>query len=141
MAATGLVLILSVGARLLNVEAIESPEPVPSRNLPTLARIAPVEPVLPIPEAPPGDLILDALPWGRILSVVDLDGQSFDPGEDAYTPIRLTLPAGSYRVRMENPAVDGPVEIRVQIDAAGVTRKVHAFAPCDADTYLERGRL
>ncbi|MRR13298.1 serine/threonine protein kinase, partial [bacterium] len=46
----------------------------------------------------PGALVLNASPWGRVVSVVEEpSGASFDAG-GAVTPCRLELPAGRWRV-------------------------------------------
>ena len=88
-----------------------------------------------------GDLILDALPWGRVVSIVDHEGRLEDLGDNLFTPVRLSLPEGIYRVILENPSVDEPAEISVEVIASGVTRKIHEFAPYDAEKYFKRASL
>ncbi len=85
-----------------------------------------------------GDLILDALPWGRVVAIVSQDGEEQDLGKSLFTPARLSLPAGSYRVVLENPAVEEPAEFWVQVSPSVVRTRVHRFAPLDADSYFER---
>ena len=82
------------------------------------------------------DLILDALPWGRVVAIVGQEGEQQELGESLFTPVRRSLPAGSYRVVLENPAVEEPAEFWVQVFPSGVTTKVHEFKPFDADTYF-----
>ena len=86
----------------------------------------------------PGDLILDALPWGRVVAIVGPDGQEEDLGESLFTPVRLSLPAGSYRVILENPAVEQPANFWVQVSPSVVRTKVYEFEPIDADAYFEK---
>lgn len=85
---------------------------------------------------PSGDLILDALPWGRVVAIVDQEGEQQSVEEELFTPVRRSLPVGSYRVVLENPAVEKPAEFWVQIFPSGVTTKVHEFQPFDADDYF-----
>lgn len=48
--------------------------------------------------AAPADLVLNASPWGRVVSLVEEStGSSFDAG-GAVTPCRLSLPTGRWRV-------------------------------------------
>lgn len=89
-----------------------------------------------IATVPSGDLILDALPWGRVVAIVGQEGEQQALEEDLFTPVRRSLPAGSYRVVLENPAVEEPAEFWVQVFPSGVTTKVHEFKPFDADVYF-----
>jgi serine/threonine protein kinase len=59
----------------------------------------------PTPVAPAdGTLVVDALPWGHLREVVDLDRSAQVPvSKEATTPVRLSLPPGRYRVTVSNP--------------------------------------
>jgi hypothetical protein len=55
------------------------------------------EPPVSLPAAR-GALVLNATPWGRVVSVVgEKDGKAFETGA-AVTPCRLALPVGRWRV-------------------------------------------
>lgn len=65
---------------------------------------APVEAAAPAPAVPPpapppsGQVTVDAAPWGRVVAIEEAVGGEVDPPVDPYTPLRLELPAGVYRI-------------------------------------------
>ena len=94
------------------------------------------EPAAPVRS--PGDLILDALPWGRVVAIVDQEGEPQELGETLFTPVRLTLPAGAYRVVLENPSVERPVDFWVEVSPSEVNTMVYKFKPFDPDAYFDK---
>lgn len=93
------------------------------------------------PEAEIGDgrLVLDAAPWGRLVSIVAADGKAAPVlGQDRTTPLLLTLPEGHYRLTVVGP--DGltqretdAIVTRGQLSVAALS-----FSAIDTDTYLKQ---
>ena len=56
-------------------------------------------------DAAQGALILRPVPWARVVSVVSTDDNTemLDPGQETYTPCRIALPTGEYKVRLIHP--------------------------------------
>ena len=68
----------------------------------------------PVPSAD-GILIVDALPWGNLREIVDLDRSAPVPlSEKPTTPYRLSLPPGRYRVTVSNPDF-GEVSVETEV--------------------------
>jgi len=69
---------------------------------------------VPVPPAD-GVLIVDALPWGSLREIVDLDHSAPVPlSEKTTTPYRLSLPPGRYRVTVSNPDF-GEVSVETEV--------------------------
>src|SRR6185503_9185400 len=75
-----------------------APQPV-AAAVPAVAS-APPPPAPPEPISVPGTLVVSALPWGRIVAIVGEDGHAVEVPADAATPMALSLPVGSYEVRV-----------------------------------------
>ena len=90
------------------------------------------------PPPPSGLLVLDARPWARLIDVVDATGQSpIGPAPEAYTPLRLELPPGTYRMRLATP--DGStVELPLQIVSGRTVTRVETFGTVDLEPLWER---
>ncbi|HKB08821.1 MAG TPA: serine/threonine-protein kinase [Candidatus Polarisedimenticolia bacterium] len=73
-----------------------------------------IRPSPPVPQAD-GILIVDALPWGNLREIVDLDRSAPVPlSEKTTTPYRLSLPPGRYRVTVSNPDF-GEVSVETEV--------------------------
>ncbi len=85
-----------------------------------------------------GRLALDAVPWGRVLKVVGSDGREQPLGQDAATPLLLTLPEGEYTVTVQGP--DGRTQqvAKAQVARGKVSAAELRFVALDADAYLKQ---
>jgi hypothetical protein len=129
-ASFSLILVAAAGAYLVDFKVQRAARSAGDK----LATAVDPEPVAVL--ASSGDLILDALPWGRVVAIVGQEGEPQILDEGVFTPVRRSLPAGSYRVVLENPAVAEPAEFWVEVFPSGVTKRVHEFQPFSADTYF-----
>lgn len=120
--AVGLLALLAAGA-YVGLDQWRSSEPVQSGPPPTLAPAF-------------GRLAIDAVPWGRITSVLDADGREVPIGDPRETPRLLALPAGTYEVRLEHPDFppSGPIEVTVPV--AGTARVQGRLGAFPADDYF-----
>jgi len=140
VASVSLVVLAISGSYLANVRGQREFDVAHLDGVPIDERTSVLDPDTAATVASRGDLILDALPWGRVVAIVGREGEPQRLGESLFTPVRLSLPAGVYRVALENPAVEKPAEFWVQVLRSGVTTKVHEFEPFDADAYFEKAR-
>ncbi|MEO1084731.1 MAG: serine/threonine-protein kinase [Acidobacteriota bacterium] len=105
-----------------------------------LGRWRAAEPVQPVgtPQLAPafGRLVIDAVPWGRITSVLDATGREVPIGDPRETPRVLALPAGEYSVRLEHPdyPASGPIDVTVPV--AGTARVQGRLGAVGADDYF-----
>lgn len=83
-----------------------------------------------------GQLLINALPWGEVTSVKDGDGAE-QLATNAVTPVVLTLPAGSYRVRLANPNSNRSVVLDATVSANALTRCETELDRVDADAYVK----
>ncbi|MEO1365721.1 MAG: serine/threonine-protein kinase [Acidobacteriota bacterium] len=88
-----------------------------------------------------GRLVIDAVPWGRITSVLDADGREIPIGEPRDTPRVLALPAGPYSVRLEHPdfPASGPIDVTVPV--AGTARVQGRLGAVGVDDYFRAAGL
>jgi hypothetical protein len=135
-AAAALVLALGVGAFWLRRPAstvVEAPA-----QLETPGAQAPVS-------APPagvsGTLVIDALPWGEVVSVTDARGVRHEPKTACHTPLALSLAAGDYTVEVRHPAFPGPLSATVSVRPGEATTRVLEFGRVDAADYFRRTGL
>jgi hypothetical protein len=92
----------------------------------TVAVPAPPVATPPPPAAPvTGTLVLDAVPWGEVVEIVNAHGQKQALGDQRYTPLVVTLSPGHYTVTVRNPDVPQPVRIEAEV-LSGAT--VHGLA-------------
>ena len=94
----------------------------------------PVEP----PAVPSTTLVIDAVPWGRVVSVSSSEGVEMLSEGHHYTPLFLQLEPGSYRVEMVNPNVPDKVisqDINLTLGMKRVLRE--RFETLSPGTYFE----
>jgi serine/threonine-protein kinase len=92
----------------------------------TVAVPAPPVATPPPPAAPvTGTLVLDAVPWGEVVEIVNAHGQKQALGDQRYTPLVVALSPGHYTVTVRNPDVPQPVKIEAEV-LSGAT--VHGLA-------------
>jgi len=85
-----------------------------------------------------GELLLNALPWANVESVVDEHQQAVKLPADVSTPFVLQLPAGKYSVTFRNPQSTKPLQVAVAVEAGKRAQAVTAFATTSAQGYLSR---
>ena len=87
--------------------------------------------------AVPGQLMINALPWGEVKSVKDASGTDRLGATGIYTPYTLSLPAGTYTVEIANPNSHKSATQTVSVAAGGVARCEVQLDTISADTYLD----
>ena len=86
-----------------------------------------------------GVLVLNATPWAMVESVVESSsGRSITLPTERSTPLRLSVPQGSYRVTFKHPSVSRPVVQVVQVKAKGSELAQANFGALSAADYLKR---
>jgi hypothetical protein len=60
-----------------------------------------------------GTVLLTAVPWARVVSIVDQKDRKSFPTNDAVTPARIELPPGSYDIMLRGSTGSGEVETTV----------------------------
>lgn len=92
----------------------------------------------PVPAVVAGQLAIDASPWGQIESVTDAQGREFLPAKPSYTPLLLSLPAGTYSVRMTNPNSRASRTLSAEVQPQMLASCVAQLDQVTADEYLEK---
>jgi serine/threonine-protein kinase PpkA len=86
-----------------------------------------------------GVLVLNAQPWAMVESVIDqASGQAVPLPADPSTPLRLTLPPGTYRVTFRHPEIAKPVPRVVTLPPNAVQTASAGFQGLSASDYLRR---
>ena len=87
----------------------------------------------------PGQLVIDAVPWATITSIESESGEAVTLPPTPSTPIRLDLPAGSYRIVLTGPApASKRTEIMATVTAGAMTTAPAAtFESLTTDQYFE----
>jgi hypothetical protein len=71
---------------------------------------------------PTGQVVIEALPWATVTEVKGEDGTVHPLPAPAATPLLLSLPVGTYKVRLAGPSTAGDArEITVAITEGAVT--------------------
>ena len=87
--------------------------------------------------AAPGTLVLDAVPWGEVVEVVDDHGKQQALGPQKYTPLVLSLPPGRYTVTLRNPGFPKPVSLTADFGRRQV-RNVGDFGAVSEEEFFRR---
>jgi serine/threonine-protein kinase len=109
--------------------------PVVDATVPgTSVTVTAVPVIAPVTEA--GQLLINALPWGAVTSVTDAAGTErlSAAGE---TPLMLSLPPGSYKVRLSNPNSQRAVVLDATVTANMLSRCEAQLDRVDAAKYVE----
>jgi serine/threonine protein kinase len=91
--------------------------------------------------APPGTMIIDAVPWATVTSVRNERGEPQElTASPASTPLALTLPAGTYQITLTGPPPESKTEtVSVQVDAGGTSVvPLTRFQRMTAEEYFEQ---
>jgi serine/threonine protein kinase len=91
-------------------------EPVPVRE--AAARTASPAAEAAAPDT--GRLVLDAVPWGEVVRVIDDEGHAVPLPQERSTPLVLSLPAGRYTAELRHPDAAAPTSCHADL-AAGET--------------------
>lgn len=103
-----------------------SPEP------PLSATVSP-----PLQAPTPGQLLINAFPWGQVTSVTNAAGEEQLKTGAADTPLVLTLPPGNYKVRLTNPNSNRSMVLDAAVTSATLTRAETELDSIDAAAYVE----
>jgi hypothetical protein len=93
--------------------------------------------VVEVPAAAPGQLLINAFPWGQVTSVTNAAGEEQLKTGAADTPLVLTLPPGNYKVRLTNPNSNRSVVLDASVTSATLTRAETELDRIDAAAYVE----
>jgi serine/threonine-protein kinase PpkA len=86
-----------------------------------------------------GTLLLNAYPWADVDSVVDQgSGKAVALPRDRATPLRLSVPAGTYRVTFKHPQVPKTVALVASVTAQKVQVANASFPTLTSRDYLKR---
>jgi serine/threonine-protein kinase PpkA len=86
-----------------------------------------------------GTLLLNAYPWATIESIVDqASGQAIALPQERSTPLRLTVPAGTYRITFRHPKAGQPIALAASVQAQKVQEANATFPTLTARDYLKR---
>jgi len=86
-----------------------------------------------------GTVVINAVPWGQVESIVDADDEAQGLGASSYTPMTVTLPPGRYRISLRNPARPDPLVVEAEVKAGETSRAPLAdFGGVEVSTVLEK---
>lgn len=85
---------------------------------------------------PPGQLLINALPWAQVTSVKNALGVEQLTGA-AETPLLLALPPGSYKVQLANPNSKRSIVLDGVVTANAVSRVEAELDRIDIGTYVD----
>jgi serine/threonine-protein kinase len=88
-----------------------------------------------------GTLVIDALPWGEVVSITDSHGARHEPPGSRFTPLALPLPPGDYTIEVRNTAFAAPLSATVTVRAAQAERRLLEFRRVDAADYFKKTGL
>lgn len=67
-------------------------------------------------------VVVEAVPWGRLVAVEDADGRPVPLPPETTTPMRLHLPAGEYELTLVHPDSDEPATCSILVESGAVGR-------------------
>jgi serine/threonine-protein kinase len=91
-----------------------------------------------VPAAAPGQLLINAFPWGQVTSVTNAAGEEQLTTGTADTPLVLSLPPGNYKVRLTNPNSNRSIALDATVTSATLTRAETELDRVDAAAYVDR---
>jgi eukaryotic-like serine/threonine-protein kinase len=83
-----------------------------------------------------GTVVLDALPWAEVVSIVDERGNRQEIPANSFTPLTLTLPGGEYTVTLRNGSTR-TAKIRITNDGLSRMEPID-FGKVNAVEYFQR---
>jgi len=103
---------------------------------PVTGTIAGASVIVAAPPAASGELLINALPWGQVVSVRNGAGVE-QLTATAETPLVLSLPAGPYKVQLTNPNSNRSVVLDATVTANALSRSEIELDNIDAATYVD----
>ncbi len=88
-----------------------------------------------------GELVINALPWGNVEKVLNAAREPVVLPEDRSTPMRLSLPAGSYYITVRHPEVGKSVSVFARVKPKTNSQVAATFSTLTADAYLRHAKL
>ena len=85
-----------------------------------------------------GELVVNALPWANVESIVDREGKPVRLPSDSTTPFKITLPAGLYYVTYRHPQAGQSPRMPAQVQAKTSTTVAATFPAVSSKDYLKR---
>ncbi|UXI69369.1 serine/threonine protein kinase [Tahibacter amnicola] len=85
-----------------------------------------------------GELVLNAQPWAKVESVLDVERKPVTLPEDPSTPFMLKLPAGNYVITFRHPQSAKPVTVIAKVEAQRRATANAAFPTISAEDYFTR---
>ncbi len=85
-----------------------------------------------------GELVLNAMPWATVESVVDADQHPVPLPSDTTTPLVLSVAVGSYQIRFRQPLSGATRQVVAKIDAKQRVSANATFATMSAQEYFSR---
>jgi serine/threonine protein kinase len=84
-------------------------------------------------------LVIDAHPWGEIVSIRSADGEEMRPagGGKLYTPASILVPPGRYTVTLSNPSDQKPQVLTATVSSSGGSVEAR-FTPVDVVEYFKQ---
>ncbi len=137
--ATALLLLGGVGVLFMLMRGDPAATPGPAPPALPVTTLTPSTPP-PATLAASGTLLIDALPWGEVVEVVDAQGRRQTLPPSRYTPLFLSLAPGSYTVEVKNPGFPSQ-KANVSVRVADLERRILEFRRVDAGDYLRRSGL
>jgi serine/threonine-protein kinase len=128
--------VMAGGIALLLRPSPPPPEGALAPTLPAPPSLT-ASPSTPAP-GPRGTLLIDAIPWGEVVEVVEPGGQHHEPSGARYTPLAIELPPGSYTVRVRHPGAPEPFEKAVTVRPEAVETVSVVFRRVSAQDYLQK---
>lgn len=81
-------------------------------------------------------IVVDAVPWGRLMEVADAEGRAIPLPPETTTPLTLHLPPGEYTFTLVHPEADEPATCTVLVDRGAAGRCRVELVRIDAMDYL-----
>lgn len=89
------------------------------------------------PVVAPGQLLINALPWGYVASVRDAAGVEWLVGGPVETPLLLSLPAGNYKVTLTNPHSNRNVVLDATVTTNEISRVETELDRVEVASYID----
>jgi serine/threonine protein kinase len=90
--------------------------------------------------SPSGTVLIDAVPWGTVMTVRSADGKEHTLPSDSLTPLLINLPPGSYDITVAGPGSGSESrQVRVDVAADGVaSAPVVRFPTVTVEDYFKQ---
>jgi hypothetical protein len=86
-----------------------------------------------------GTVVINAVPWAQVESIVNADDTPQPLAGSSYTPLAVELPPGRYRIVLRNPSKSDPQVVETDVKAGETSRApVADFRTVEVSTVLEK---